>query len=146
MKIIITILFILVGISLLVTIFKVKYSRAIYEHRKWARFTFWLMLGAVLVVEIYVRFNGGHLGSQTIFSIHLPIASLFLIGMGWQLRKTGYKKPRVHKIVGYIVCILYIATFVTGMILLWKNQEPIKTPAHTRAGFLLLAPCYTFFT
>jgi membrane-anchored protein YejM (alkaline phosphatase superfamily) len=146
MKIIITILFSLVGISLLVTIFKVKYSRAIYQHRKWARFTFFLMLLSVVVVEIYVHLNDGHLGSKTMFLIHLPCAGLFLLGMAWQLWQTGYKKPRVHKIVGYIVCILYIATFVTGMILLWKNQEPIKTPAHTRAGFLLPAPCYTFFT
>jgi peptidoglycan/LPS O-acetylase OafA/YrhL len=146
MKILITVLFCLVGASLLISILRIKYSLSPYSHKKWAWFTFWLMLVAIVVVEIYVRFNGGHLGSQTIFYIHLPIASLFLIGMGWQLKKTGSINPRRHKFIGYTVCLLYIATFITGMMLLWKNQEPIKTPAHTRAGFLLLTPCYTFFT
>lgn len=124
---------VLVGVSfsvLLVSLFftmasginarKVKVRNISDEHRDSAKRSFWIMIIAIVVTEVMVRFGGG-LVDKPLFAIHMcfavPFAILLTIMRFWV---TGRKYPAIHWALAYACLSCFLISFITGMILLSK--------------------------
>lgn len=108
-------------VAVLFVLSKVVYHavrKELASHEKWARRGFRLTLIAVLMTEITVQVNGGVTNWGFLY-FHLCFALPFLVLYGAIVyRFSGFRNPGLHKVLGYVCYLLYLGTFITGMMLL----------------------------
>jgi hypothetical protein len=93
------------------------YARKI--HMGFAKRAILLMSISVVVIEVFVRLNGG-LHAKYLLMTHIPLSGISLVTGIALLRINGERFPKPHRIMGYVCLGSYSLALILGMILL-KN-------------------------
>ena len=123
----------LAGIGLIIsTLFTAYYGRRCAKHRregflgdlenheKHAKALFWIACGAIVLIELMVRFHGG-LHLNPIFPTHLLFAIPFFASLvAMRFWATGLKTPEFHRLLALICMVNFVGTITTGAILLYN--------------------------
>ena len=122
----------LAGIVLIIsTLFTAYYGRRCAKHRRegflgdlenhenHAKLLCWVTCGAIVLIELMVRFHGG-LHLNPIFPTHLLFAIPFFASLvAMRFWATGLKDPRFHRLLALICLANFLGTITTGAILLY---------------------------
>lgn len=96
-------------------------DKIVQRHRFVMRFTLWLVITGVALIEILIHTfpNIDRHITSTLFKVHMTFAVpflLLLIAIQWRL--DGLKNPKWHRKLTYICLIAFAGTFVTGFFLI----------------------------
>lgn len=97
-------------------------SSAIAIHKQHANRTLYATGAAIILTELFVRLSGGAHYHSVFFWVHLfgfavPFSVTLLI---LRYAITGQVSRVKHKYLAYACLILYVCTFTTGTVLLWR--------------------------
>lgn len=126
MKILILISFVAVLFSLFQVAFtgrryrKRKYGSVLKHHKMWVKISWFLTIVSIVIVELFVRLDGGFDVSSIELFIHLYFALSFLFFFILSTIKNGRKNRITHRAYVYWTFIFYICTFLTGINLLYR--------------------------